>query len=685
MNSGHFELDQTSLSNAFTESPPGAQSFFSCLQHREVVANLRYGIEARKGLILCTGDPGIGKSTLLHQLERELGSHITCLVISDPHLSFTEIVRRLFHSLSAGSETDELASLERCRQLLGTQSANGRITALAFDDAQHLRDELLEQLRQNIIGSDNNDRDRSLVPVILIGRPEIKKRLSQPALSALGSMIALECRLQPLDGQEIVGYIRQRLRLADLPEDLFEREALGRIANYSGGNFRQVNALCDRALRTAKNSSRKEISSEIVDGAAKDLNLWQPPWALKENSQPGITTLPTSSPSDDPSSAPRERTKLPQDQSGAVGPESDEDKPLFNHSGVTDSGRHGSDDKSRLFIGSKYMVEYVRQRLRVRALPEELFEPDALQRIAAYSAGNFRQANELCDRAVHTAQNSSGKPISSEIVDDAASHLNLSQPRWARKENAKARMATISQLSFPSHDRQNTPRERFTGRQERREDSQFAAVDFPAASKRTFVDYSASRQRGRRGRKVVFLGIVIVLGLIAIAGESSLYSDTAKQVIGALGGKLKEIAGTGKVRAPEIMPTPLYELPTEPANPSPLPQDSSIVAQGPQNIPTPPTNFEEPRFPPDVAKKDLPSRRSAKVLPAAPARPSYDLETEVFKALQNRAIEGVRISISDNIVYLDGRVATERQRRAAEIAAQGVPGVRAVRNSIALK
>ena len=53
-------------------------------------------------------------------------------------------------------------------------------------------------------------------------------------------------------------------------------------------------------------------------------------------------------------------------------------------------------------------------------------------------------------------------------------------------------------------------------------------------------------------------------------------------------------------------------------------------------------------------------------------------------AIQNRAIGGVQVSISDNVVRLEGRVATERQRHAAEMAAASVPGVRAVRNRIAV-
>ena len=60
------------------------------------------------------------------------------------------------------------------------------------------------------------------------------------------------------------------------------------------------------------------------------------------------------------------------------------------------------------------------------------------------------------------------------------------------------------------------------------------------------------------------------------------------------------------------------------------------------------------------------------------------LEAQVYKAIENRAIMGVDVSVINGTAYLEGRVATERQRDAAERAARGVAGVQRVRNRIAV-
>ena len=118
-----------------------------------------------------------------------------------------------------------------------------------------------------------------------------------------------------------------------------------------------------------------------------------------------------------------------------------------------------------------------------------------------------------------------------------------------------------------------------------------------------------------------------------------------------------------------------------------------------QNTLGPPTKVEEPVIPPALpAPEPLQTNPAAEAKKAAPApqkaapaprgfvreTATNDIETEVFMAIQNRAIGGVQVSISDNVVRLEGRVATERQRHAAEMAAASVPGVRAVRNRIAV-
>jgi hypothetical protein len=68
--------------------------------------------------------------------------------------------------------------------------------------------------------------------------------------------------------------------------------------------------------------------------------------------------------------------------------------------------------------------------------------------------------------------------------------------------------------------------------------------------------------------------------------------------------------------------------------------------------------------------------------PVQPFIHSEKLEFEVYKALYNRAIRGVEVSVRDGTIVLAGRVATENQKLAAVQAASSVPGVRGIRDEI---
>src|SRR6202163_1626960 len=65
----------------FTESPfnlsPDPAFFYRSEQHEEALANLVYGVQARKGFIVLTGEVGTGKTTLLECLRDHLDSHHT--------------------------------------------------------------------------------------------------------------------------------------------------------------------------------------------------------------------------------------------------------------------------------------------------------------------------------------------------------------------------------------------------------------------------------------------------------------------------------------------------------------------------------------------------------------------------------------------------------------------------------
>lgn len=269
-----FEPHSSSTFNGFSDS----RFYYHNLHYQEALTTLRYGIQTRKGLILFTGDAGTGKTILLEKLTAELDANVTCISISDPHLNLSDILRLILDRQQIEAAADsELELLQRCKRSLRSQLANNRIFCLILDNAQNLPDATLDRLIGTFFDADAQATGERLLPVLLSGRPELRERLLGSRRSALKQCAEILCELHPLDDKELGQYLDHRLRQSDVCGDLFQSDALRRIAAHAKGIPRLANAICDRAMHVAGTSARSKISVDMIDDAARDLQLTRPP------------------------------------------------------------------------------------------------------------------------------------------------------------------------------------------------------------------------------------------------------------------------------------------------------------------------------------------------------------------------------------------------------------------------
>jgi general secretion pathway protein A len=282
----------------FSVSPfsvtPDPTFFYNNPVYREAYANLRYGIEAKKGFIVITGEVGTGKTTLLRKLMQNMEGTIHSVFIFNTYLNFPELLQVIIHDLGlAPKEPNKVTMLQELNDYLITQLKQSHIVSVLVDEAQDLTDEALEGLR--LLSNLETDQEK-LVQIVLMGQPELQARLDRPNLRQLKQRIALQCRLLPLQNEEVGPYIDFRLRTAGYKgKDLFHRDALQQIALYSNGIPRLINILCDNALLCGYARSQKIVTADMIKEVARDLGLGSKRQAAKAE-----ISLPVSLPETEP-------------------------------------------------------------------------------------------------------------------------------------------------------------------------------------------------------------------------------------------------------------------------------------------------------------------------------------------------------------------------------------------------
>jgi type II secretory pathway predicted ATPase ExeA len=275
----HFGLSQA----PFNITPDPSFLYLSA-SHREGLAQLSYGIRARKGFVVLTGEVGTGKTTLIHALLNDLnGSAHTALIFSTI-VSSADLLRTICVEFGLREPKRALQKIGNylisLNEFLLGSYRKGKNCALIIDESQNLSAEVLESIR---LLSNFETSTEKLLQILLVGQPELAVRLNSPELRQLKQRVVLRHHLHPLSREECWEYVFHRLKVAGGDRSILAFTALESIYSYSGGIPRVINVLCDNALLMGYALRRRDIDAGIIREVAEDLNITT---SLKERPRP---------------------------------------------------------------------------------------------------------------------------------------------------------------------------------------------------------------------------------------------------------------------------------------------------------------------------------------------------------------------------------------------------------------
>jgi general secretion pathway protein A len=255
----HFRLRAMPFSIA-----PDPSYFYLSNQHRDALTLLRHALEHGGGVALLTGEVGAGKTTVCRRLREELPGHVDVALIHNPRLTAPELLLTICQELRIAEAVEESSPADLTRLVVdrvARAAEAGRTSLLIIDEAQSLRNEVLEQMRLLYAASGEGDAG---LRIVLIGQPELKDLLAHPQNARFNELIAMRHHLGPLERSDVGGYVQHRIGVAGGKQRLFPRRLIPRLHRMSQGLPRVINLICDRALLGAYVLGKDAVNGRIL-------------------------------------------------------------------------------------------------------------------------------------------------------------------------------------------------------------------------------------------------------------------------------------------------------------------------------------------------------------------------------------------------------------------------------------
>jgi type II secretory pathway predicted ATPase ExeA len=248
---------------------PEPEDLFASSTLAEAEVRLKHLLELR-AIGLITGEAGSGKTTVCRKVASALHPglyRVFYVPLSTGNVM--DMYKSICWELGLPTERSRASAFRVIRAEISrlTLEAKQR-PVLIVDEAHHLRNEVLEDLR--LLTNYRMDSDNRLC-LLLVGLTELRRRLAMAVHESLAQRIIVRYHLSGLDREELPQYLTHRLRLAGCELPLFEPPAIEALFQATQGMPRNVNRLAHYALTSAAIDKARTVTTEHVQAACEEI------------------------------------------------------------------------------------------------------------------------------------------------------------------------------------------------------------------------------------------------------------------------------------------------------------------------------------------------------------------------------------------------------------------------------
>jgi len=249
---------------------------------KNILTLLKNGILNSPGLLLLTGDIGVGKTILSNELIRSVSDDVIVARIPDPGLEVVDFLNCIADAFEINTKfaTEDNFHIHFGLYMDSAVKA-GKKLLLIIDECQRARPDLLEEIARL---ADMDTQPIKVLNIFLIGQNELNDILLNHHDGALHQRVEISSAIPPLDLDETAALIHHRLTVAGVKENIFTPDAIREIYAFSEGIPRKINIICDHALLAGFIKETKILNGEIIRECGKYFN--PPDYSVKSETQP---------------------------------------------------------------------------------------------------------------------------------------------------------------------------------------------------------------------------------------------------------------------------------------------------------------------------------------------------------------------------------------------------------------
>jgi general secretion pathway protein A len=241
--------------------------FYFSPSHREALASIVAGIINQVGLIALTGEPGTGKTALIHFLLSHFDRMVIPVVMPYPPTNMTEFLRSILIELGlTAREEDGRGDQDQLHEYLGDGRVGKKSLVVVIDDAQNLSAELVGAL-VTLLEAEKH------LQILLVGQLEFEERLQTPGGKKLWKDRGIRCcSIKALSRNESRRYMDHRLRrVGSSLSEVFTPRATSMVVGHAQGIPRLINVLCNHAFLRGRSGETRKIDEKIVSEVIKEV------------------------------------------------------------------------------------------------------------------------------------------------------------------------------------------------------------------------------------------------------------------------------------------------------------------------------------------------------------------------------------------------------------------------------